>query len=159
MNTLDHTPQKRYLSKTHKVVLYLFLGCGFATLAIIGLTLLGYLYGFLFNNEAFTTVKSPFYGFLILSIIFYYPAALIIGGIPAVLTGIVINELTITNHKKSDAFIIGFVVSFIFYSSCYYLAGESVDQSILTASSLSLIGGFAAACTMNSIQKKEAKLL
>lgn len=151
MNTLNNAPQRKYLSKTQKVSLYVFFGCLTAALLVLSLTILSYLYTFLIINEPFATVTGPLYWILGVSLIFHYPAAIIIGGIPAMLTGIVINELSITVYQKSDAFI----VSFIFYSTCYLIFGASIDQSMLAAVAVSLVGGFAAACTMRLIEKKE----
>ena len=159
MNTHKNTKPQKKLSKLKKVSLYVFYGCWVGALFTFCATVLSYLYTIIFFDDNFRLLSSSIY-WLFIYAIFYYPVALFLGGIPAILTGIVINELKIANDQKLEAFLTGTIVSFIFYISYVALYSNNYrnfDSALPTLLFLSFTGGIAAFSTMRLIDKKESK--
>ena len=84
--------------------------------------------------------------FLLLYAIFAYPAALIIGDIPAALTAIVIKKTQTTKYILLHAFRVVFIVSLIFYA---------LFSNMYASSALALIGGISATVVRRHIYRQE----
>ena len=116
-----------------------------------------YLYAIIFIDDRLSLLIYWFFS----SALFYYPVALYIGAIPAILTGVVINELKITNDQKFEAFLTGSIVSFVSYVIYVPLYPNNYiinfDSALPTLLFLSFTGGIAAFFTMRLIDKKESK--
>lgn len=95
-------------SKNTHLISYLFLG------TLVGATLVcgTFLLSWVFIGQSLNELIAS----LLLYIIFGYPFALIIGGIPAALTAILIKKTQTTKYIHLHAFSVAFITSFIFYA-------------------------------------------
>ena len=140
----------KLLSNKQKISLYLFFGSGIGGLTVAGFAFISFIVSLL-SREEITGFSITEVAVLLFYLLLFYPFALAIGGIPAFLTGWILNFKKVTTYEKLYAFAIGFIVSFTFY---IVLAKR---QNIAIVLILSLIGGIAAACTKRLIEKKEFK--
>ena len=83
---------------------------------------------------------------LLVYAIFAYPFALIIGGIPAALTAIVIKKTQTTKYILLHAFSVAFIVSLIFYA---------LLSNMYASLALALIGGISATVVRRHIYRQE----
>jgi len=143
--------ETKLLSNKQKISLYLFFGSGIGGLMVAGFAFISFIV-ILLSREEITGFSITGVAALLFYLLLFYPFALAIGGIPAFLTGWVLNFKRVTTYEKLYAFAVGFIVSFIFY---VVLAKKQGIDVILI---LSLIGGVAAACTKRLIEKKELNL-
>ena len=141
---------KEPLSNKSKISLYHFFGSGVGAVTVAIFTIISFIISLL-SREEITGFNITGVAALLFYLLLFYPFALVIGGIPAFLTGWILNFKKVTTYEKLYAFAIGFIVSFTFY---IVLAKR---QNIAIVLILSLIGGIAAACTKHLIEKKEFK--
>ena len=146
---------KNKMSKRRTVFWYLLFGPLIGLLAVcVGQTILAIYFSVI---SASGLSLNDLYREVILGILLYlvfgYPFALIIGAIPAVVSGLIIHSNT---KEKADflyAGFIGFVVSFLFYG----LLVMSLYGSYLLLLYLALVGAIAAATTRKVIHRIEIK--
>lgn len=118
---------------------YLFLGTLVGAILVCGTFLLSGVFKGQGLNELI--------GSLPLLIILAYPFALIIGGIPAALTAILINKTQTTKYIHLHAFSVAFITSFIFYFPFLL--------NMYAPLPLALIGGISATVVRHRIYRQE----
>jgi len=126
-------------SKSNHLASYLFLGTLVGTILVCGTFLLVWVFTGQSLNELFAA--------LLLYVIFAYPFALIIGGIPAASTAILIQKTQTTKYIHFHAFSVAFITSFIFYFP--FLLNTYAPLL------LALIGGISATVVRHHIYKRE----
>ena len=136
--------ERKVLSNTNKIFLYVFFGCGIGALIMASSILLISIISIISNNGIPEFGLAGLVAQLFILALFY-PFALVIGGIPAILTGWILNYKKPTTYEKLYSFVIGFIICFIFY----FIIIPAI------AFSFAVIGGITAACTKRLIEKKE----
>lgn len=126
-------------SKNTHLSSYLFLGTLVGAILVCGTFLLS---GVFKGQDLYELVTS-----LPVFIIFAYPFALIIGGIPAALTAVVIKKTQTTKYIHLHAFGVAFITSFIFYFP--FLLDMHAPLP------LALIGGISATVVRHRIYRQE----
>jgi len=126
-------------SKNTHLISYLFLGTLVGTILVCGTFLLSWVFIGQGLNELIAA--------LLLYIIFGYPFGLIIGGIPAALTAILIKKTQTTKYIHLHAFSVAFITSFIFYALCLL--------NMYAPLPLALIGGISATVVRHRIYQQE----
>jgi len=153
---------KNKISTTRAVSLYLFFGTFVGNMVYF----FGYfLFAVITNGFNSNEIYSANYFLMASYILIGYPFALIIGGIPAIASGVIINGNKSTGAQFLRAGITGFIVSLLFYSLVYFICQhqefnaqtffESSTYSLLLG--LALVGAIAAAVTRYRIHRIESK--
>lgn len=137
------------LTDTQKICLYIFFGCGvgaviMASIVTIILIVTTLSDGVINKPSLIEFMAGLFY------LVLFYPFAIIIGGVPALFTGLILNMKKVTHYEKLYAFVIGFSACLVFY----FIVLPSANYANIL---LSILGGVAAAYTKRFIEKKEIK--
>ena len=131
-------------SKNTHLALYLFLGTLVGAI-LVCLPLLLSVFMSVFMGQGLQGLKEGV-PFLLLYAISAYPFALIIGGIPAALTAILIKKTQTNKFILLHAFSVAFIASFIFYGLF-----SNMNASLV----LALIGGISATVVRRHIYRQE----
>ena len=146
-----NTPIKRKTnkpaSKTKIVFYFIFFGCAVGAMIVGSLSLFGGIISIISRGPIALNDIGVLY-FLILTLLFYYPAAIIIAGVPATMTGLTMMLSRKITYKKAYAFIIGFMSCYIFY---FFIFKNTTGMSL----GLSIIGGLSALATQYKLEKIE----
>ena len=128
-------------SKRTYLISYLFLGTLVGAILFFGIFLLSWV----FTGQGLQELIAM----LLMYIIFGYPFALIIGGIPAALTAIFIKKTQTTKYIYLHAFTVAFITSFSFYAL--------LSLNMYAPLPLALIGGISATVVRHRIYLQELK--
>ena len=148
-----NTPIKRKTnkpaSKTKIVFYFIFFGCAVGAMIVGSLSLFGGIISVISRGSiALNDIGAILY-ILVLALLFYYPAAIVIAGVPAIMTGLTMILSRKITYKKAYALIIGFVSCYIFY---FFIFKNTTSMSL----GLSIIGGLSALATQYKLEKIEA---
>jgi len=156
---------KNKISKRNAVYRYVFFGTfvGLIALCVVQGIFAIYLYSISASELHSSNLYYQVIAGLLLYMVFGYPFALIIGFIPALVSGLIIHSHTNENAKFLYAGFIGFVVSLIFYGLVFFflqnqiidISSEKSTYSLLLY--LALDGAIAAAVTRYWIHRIESK--
>lgn len=135
---------KKRISTAKALCLYVFLGTLIGDVIILLATLFAE-----FSTRNLNDLDS--YKFILIFSLISYPVALIIGGIPALISGALINVGDSPKSKYIRAGAIGFVVSVLFYAM--FLDGFNKQSAVL-----GLLGAIAAIGTRFRISQIENRV-